>query len=98
MNTVYKWEYHRDSPHPRVYQKIVEFLGYEPDVSARRPLGEKIRAYRKAKHLSQRQLAKMLGVQKLAVRQWEKDETCPKKESFLTLSRLLHGSDSEEKL
>ncbi len=97
MNTVYKWEYHREYPHPRVYGMIVEFLGYEPDVLARRYCGEKILAYRKLHGISQSRFARKLGIHITTLRQWEKNRRCPKKEFFEKLSLILDGDWPEEK-
>ena len=78
--TVYKWEYHVSIPAPRFNTKIIQFLGYEPDVVMRGFYGQKIVAYRKMRGLSQREFAQMLGIHKMTLQQWEQNRKRPSNE------------------
>lgn len=67
-------------------------------------MGQRIRALRKSKKLTQAQLAKIAGVSSPAVTEWEKDGYAPKSESLeamaayfgVTTSYLMRGSTGEE--
>lgn len=52
-------------------------------------LGERIRAARVKKGLTQEKLADALGVSKAAVSQWESNATCPRKEYISALAEIL---------
>jgi len=55
-------------------------------------LGVRIRAARKAAGLSQRQLARRLGVKQGAVSQWERGQTEPSVRHFIAMVHLLGPS------
>lgn len=61
-DTICNWENNRTSPSLRFVPKIIEFLGCLPcDVQAK-TLGERIVAHRKRLGLTQKELARRLGV------------------------------------
>ncbi len=60
-----------------VIPKILEFLGYEPDLSMVQSLGQRIRAYRLMKGTTQKELAHRLGVDPSTLGRWERDEFKP---------------------
>ncbi len=60
--TVSNWETGRTTPVLKFIPKIISFLGYTPwDGKARTP-GERLRAYRWTRGLSQKEMAGLLGV------------------------------------
>ncbi len=58
--TVHLWESGRARPLPRHHGGIVRFLGFDPD-AAGPGLGERVRSRRRARGLTQAQLAAQLG-------------------------------------
>lgn len=53
-------------------------------------LGTRLKDLRKAKKLTQQQLADAIGVSKTSVIYWEKDENTPKHESLVLLAKILN--------
>lgn len=51
--------------------------------------GQQLRKYRKAAHMSQTELAKLLFVSQQAVAQWEKDTSTPNPETIAKIAELL---------
>lgn len=60
--SVNAWETGRDGIQLRYVPAVVKFLGYVPQPSADRPLGERLRALRLARGLRQKALGRMLGI------------------------------------
>lgn len=52
-------------------------------------IGERITSLRKEKHISQYQLAKILGVSRQAVSKWENDQTSPDTLNLIQLADIL---------
>ena len=66
------WERGRAEPELRFMPAIIRFLGYDP--AAPDPtlsIGERLRAARRARGLSQEALARLLGIDPTTVRDWE---------------------------
>lgn len=57
-------------------------------------LGTRLKNLRKAKKLTQQQLADAIGVSKTSVIYWEKDENVPKHESVVALERILNTTSA----
>ena len=60
--SIYNWEKNRKSPQLRFVARITESLGYVPDIGPSRTLGERIIATRRLLGLTQKELARRLGV------------------------------------
>ncbi len=75
-NTVTNWELNRTEPKHRLLPAIVEFLGYNP-----LPEGESVSTqlvlHRKALGLSQKEMARRLGVNPGTLSRWERGERKP---------------------
>lgn len=65
--------------------KVIEFLGYVPFEKEPETLGEKIVCYRWLKGMTQKELARQLGVDPGTLAQWERGEREPKNEALLYL-------------
>ena len=69
--SVFNWENNRTAPQVHHIPKIINFLGYNP-LPAVRSLSEKLMAARRTLGLSQRAMAKRLGVDPTTLARWEK--------------------------
>lgn len=58
-------------------------------------IGIRIKSLRKAAHLTQSQLGKLIGVSGVTVGNWEKDEHSPKGEYLIALAKALKTSPSD---
>ena len=76
-DSVYGWEYNAFSPAAKHLTRIVDFLGQDPGMAVTRICGDRIIAYRRLHNLSQKGLARLLGVSVGALRRWEKNERRP---------------------
>jgi transcriptional regulator with XRE-family HTH domain len=70
VQTIENWEKGRTMPEARHYPQIFGFLGYDPRPKPE-PLGERIRWAREREGLSQRELARKLGLDPATVHAWE---------------------------
>lgn len=61
------------------FPKIIEFLGYVPFELSKETIRDKIKVYRKEHGLSQRKLAKLLGVDQITIRDWGRNKHKPSK-------------------
>lgn len=74
--TVNNWERNRCQPRLYLMPKIVQFLGYTPfPPEAEHTIGEAIKAYRLMHGLSQRKLAKVLGIDPTTLARGESDNS-----------------------
>jgi len=89
--TIYLWEKNRVEPSLRLLPKIIKFLGYYPDETSAKSLGEKLRYFRRVQGLSQKKLAQLLKIDESTIGNWEKDENLPLKRN---LQKLLDFFDS----
>ena len=76
--SVFNWENNRTMPQVRHIPKIIGFLGYNPLPTAR-SLSEKLMAARRTLGLSQRAMAKRLGIDPGTLQAWESGRRCPSK-------------------
>lgn len=60
--TVYNWERGYTRPPLRYMPKIFEFLGYDPAANEPRNLGEKLLKYRRDRGMTQKELARRIGI------------------------------------
>ena len=74
--TITNWELARTEPGIHYLVAIVEFLGYVP-FSMGDTFPEKLKAYRMVNGLTQRELAKELGVDPTTVMKWEAGSSKP---------------------
>ena len=90
-DSVCNWENNRTSPSLRFIPKIIEFLGYLPYDAQAKTLGERIVASRKRLGLSQKELARRLGVDPSTLGRWERDESQPLERHLENLVKYLDG-------
>ena len=76
-STVTNWEKHHSEPMLWVIPKVVEFLGYVPDLQPTQSLGQRIKAYRQCRGVSQKELAAQLDIDPATLGKWERDESRP---------------------
>jgi transcriptional regulator with XRE-family HTH domain len=71
--TVTNWEKNRCQPKLYLIPKIIRLLGYDPFASiATATPGQRIKAFRRLHGLSQKKLAKQLGIDPTTLARWEK--------------------------
>jgi len=76
-STITNWEKNRTSPTLRCIPRIVEFLGYAPEMESNMTLGQRMVLYRRLHGFNQERMAKQLGVDQTTIGRWERDETKP---------------------
>jgi len=89
--SVWNWGKNRSSPALRFVPRIIEFLGYEPDDTKPQHLGQQIVAFRQRWGLTQKALARRLGVDPSTVASWERGEHQPTKRLLQRLNEVLLG-------
>ncbi len=90
-DTITNWELNRTEPEIRCYPAIIEFLEYVP-FSPGESFSKRLKAYRMVKGLTQRQLARELGVDPTTVRKWEAGVSQPRQETREQLDREIERS------
>ena len=75
--TIYLWEKNKVQPSLAQIPKIIAFLGRDPFEKEAENLGDKIREYRRVHGLSQKKLARQLGVDPTTLAGWERGEHRP---------------------
>ena len=71
------WENERNTPRLYQFPAIIAFLGYYPFTHETATFGGKIRRYKYEQGLSNRKLAKVLGVDEGTVAEWERNRRLP---------------------
>jgi len=61
-STVTNWEKNKTDPTLQLLPKIIKFVGYDPMPGDTENLGEKMLRYRKCRGVSQKELAKQMGI------------------------------------
>jgi len=77
--TICNWENNQTSPQLRFLPRIIQFIGYVPHDTRPRTLGKQIVHHRHILGLSQKQLARRLGVDPSTLSRWERNEGRPSK-------------------
>ena len=75
--TVRNWEKGRREPAIRLWPRVVEFLGYDPDPEPD-GIGQRIKWTRRRRGLSIHEFARKLGVDPEALRRWERGIRIPR--------------------
>jgi len=75
--TIYNWENNRTCPPNRFVPRIIHFLGYAPYDTEPEALGKRIVLWRRTLGLTQRELARRLGVDPSTLGRWERGEGRP---------------------
>ena len=87
--TVCNWEKGRTFPSIRFLPRIVRFLGYVPFRLDSLSVGERLRLTRMLLGLSQRELARKLGVDPSTVRRWETGKSVPARHHVASIDEVL---------
>jgi len=87
--TICNWEINRTSPLLRFIPRIIAFLGYVPYDTQSGTLGTRIVACRRAKGLTQKELAHDLGVHPSTLARWECGKGQPSQRLHARLDRFL---------
>ncbi len=85
--TLWNWEHDRGSPAVRHWPALLAFLGYDPHPEPQ-TLAEKLLATRRHLGLSQRKLARQLGVNESTVRRVEAGDQ-PRRKTLAALEELV---------
>jgi transcriptional regulator with XRE-family HTH domain len=97
--TITNWEKNRSSPLLHLIPRVVRFLGYNPFlVDEVGELGSKIRAYRRSLGITQKGLARELGIDPTTLARWEKGRTQTEGERMKKAAARLFSILSEKKL
>jgi transcriptional regulator with XRE-family HTH domain len=88
LSSLSNWERSAYPPDPKRLPAVYDFLGYSL-VGDQRPLRERLRAWRVARGLTQRQVARRLGVATRTVRRLEGTNTRPSVELRSAVQRVL---------
>jgi transcriptional regulator with XRE-family HTH domain len=87
--TICNWEGNKSSPFLRYIPAIIRFLGYNP-LPVGQSFQEKLVAFRQALGLSQKEVARTLGVDPSTVRNWEAGRHRPTKRSCETIQEFFN--------
>jgi transcriptional regulator with XRE-family HTH domain len=87
--TIWNWENNRSSPKLHYISRVVAFLDYIPFNGEPKTLGERIVNYRRLLSITQKELAKSLGVDPSTLGRWERDTGKPSKRPLESLNSLM---------
>jgi transcriptional regulator with XRE-family HTH domain len=87
--TIWNWENSYTSPNLYYIPKIVEFLGYVPSNGQTKTLGEKIVRYRRLLGITQKELAKSLGIDPGTLGRWERNRGKPQRQIVERLKEFM---------
>lgn len=73
-DTVRNWERGRSGPTLRYRSAILEFLGYDPAPDEPTTLGEKLRKYRMHRGITQKELARQVGIDPTTLSRLERNK------------------------
>jgi len=99
--TVYNWEKGHSEPELRFIQRIIEFLGYEPDGPKPVTLGDRIKRYRYLKGITQKELARQIGIDPTTLSRIERNqgrriESVRRRVSKFLIDRIPTSSDQPD--
>jgi transcriptional regulator with XRE-family HTH domain len=86
--TVCNWEGNESQPAVKYIPAIIRFLGYHPQVPTT-SFPERLIAARRARGLTQKELAAEMGIDASTVQHWERGEHKPSVKKMAMLSSLL---------
>lgn len=87
--TYRNWEKNRSNPSLHFIPKIIQFLGYTPYDASNLDFGKKIAAKRRLLGLSQKDLARLIGVDPCTIRSWEKSRHRPERKHLKRLAAFI---------
>ncbi|MHB1459553.1 MAG: helix-turn-helix domain-containing protein [Armatimonadota bacterium] len=88
-NAVFAWENNQNSPRIMFVPKIIEWLGYVPNVDmSSMSYGDRIVALRRTLGISQGEIASQLKVGTGTIRRWERNETVPNRSQLDALDSI----------
>jgi transcriptional regulator with XRE-family HTH domain len=86
--TIHNWETNKTKPDLYIIPKLIEFIGYSPLYISIKGIGEQIKVYRKVLGITQKCLAKQLGIDPTTLAKWERGKGRPSKGFLEEVSRL----------
>ncbi|HZS03786.1 MAG TPA: helix-turn-helix domain-containing protein [Blastocatellia bacterium] len=92
-DTVTNWELNHTEPDVRHLPRVIEFIGYCPYVPTHSPV-ERLKQVRRALGFTQKELAKVLGMDYSQVHAWEAGRHRPTKKSLKKISDFLSAVSS----
>ena len=97
VDTIRNWEANRVYPRGYVLARVIAFVGYDPDDTETDTLGKRLLAWRGARGIRQRQLARMLGIGRDTLWSWESGLRKPQKRMRVRVAAFLetHSDESE---
>jgi len=87
--TVWNWENNYSSPKLHYIPRIIKFLGYAPFKIEAKTLGDRIVNYRRLSGITQKELAKSLGIDPSTLGCWERNDSRPLKRHLEGLTAFL---------
>lgn len=93
VGTVGSWERGRKPPKPSCWPRIFEFLGYEPELLRGESLGERLLWARQRRGLSQKKLARLLGISFASIQRIEGGENMRAGRVLKAVERFLEEKD-----
>jgi DNA-binding transcriptional regulator YiaG len=88
--TITGWESNATTPEVRYMPAIIQFLGYNPSLAAS-SLPERLATARRVLGLSQRKMARKLGVDPATLMGWEAGRHQPTDKSLDLIARVLRS-------
>lgn len=89
--TVHNWERNRSGPQLYLIPGIVEFLGYEPSSDGNDSLGKKLLNYRKVRGITQKDLARQIGIDPTTLSRLERRKGRSFREVLRKVNDFLNG-------
>lgn len=87
-DTITNWELGRTNPEIRYIPGIIQFLGYVP-FTVGKSFSERLRAYRMIRGLSQKECAKVFGVDPTTLMKWETGSSSPYRSTKIRVDSLI---------
>jgi len=85
--TITNWERNATEPEVQYIPAIIRFLGYDP-LAAGTSFSESLAASRRARGLTQKRLARELGVDPTTIRDWENGQHEPSRKKTERIARM----------